>query len=241
MTTLFISDLHLQASRPDITAQFLKFLDTRARDAEVLYILGDLFEAWIGDDDPEAHTRQIIAALRKCVDQGTPGYFMRGNRDFLVGERFGEETGFTLLEDPTVITLNGQRVLVMHGDTLCTDDVDYQAFRRMVRDPEWQTRMPGLPVEQRRQLAAQARDASSAASQQKAADIMDVNQGAVSQAIAEAEVDILLHGHTHRPAVHALDIDGRRCTRIVLGDWYEHGSLVRWDAAGYELIALPRA
>ncbi|MEL7451099.1 MAG: UDP-2,3-diacylglucosamine diphosphatase [Pseudomonadota bacterium] len=241
MTTLFISDLHLQASRPDITAQFVEFLGTRARDAEALYILGDLFEAWIGDDDPDAHNRQVIAALRACVDQGTPGYFMRGNRDFLVGERFAEETGFTLLEDPTVITVNGQRVLVMHGDTLCTDDVEYQAFRRMVREPAWQAQMLALPVEQRRQLAAQARDASSAASQQKAADIMDVNHDAVTGAIAEAGVDILLHGHTHRPAVHAVDVDGRACTRIVLGDWYEHGSMVRWDADGYELMALPRA
>ncbi|MEM9058461.1 MAG: UDP-2,3-diacylglucosamine diphosphatase [Pseudomonadota bacterium] len=241
MTTLFISDLHLEADRPDITDQFLAFLDGEARAADALYILGDLFDAWIGDDDPAEHVRRIIDALRALVDGGTPGFFMHGNRDFLIGARFAQESGFTLLDDPTVLTLYGERVVLMHGDTLCTDDTEYQAFRRMVRDPAWQAKMLALPVAQRRALAAQARSASSTALAGKPDAITDVNADAVGAAFVSAGTALLLHGHTHRPAVHELTVDGRVCTRIVLGPWYEQGSVVRWDEAGYALCELPRA
>src|SRR6056297_1654314 len=163
MTKLFISDLHLQAARPDISERFFRFLETEAAEAEALYILGDLFEAWIGDDDPDEHNREVQAALRRLTDAGVAGYFMHGNRDFLIGEAFAERTGFTLLEDPAVHDLYGTPVLLSHGDAYCTDDLEYQAFRRQSRDPAWQQQVLSMSVEQRQALAGQAREESRAA------------------------------------------------------------------------------
>lgn len=240
MTTLFISDLHLHGQRPDITTQFFRFLDTEAKEAEALYILGDLFEAWIGDDDPDPHYDSIRKAMRSLTDAGVPAYFMRGNRDFLVGERFGRDTGFTILEDPEIRDFYGTRVLLTHGDAYCTDDTEYQAFRQQVRNPAWQEQFLSMPIEERLEMAGRARAESQSSTAQKAEDIMDVNPGAVELAMREADVDHLLHGHTHRPAVHEFILDDEPVKRIVLGDWYEQGSVLRWDEEGFELSTLPR-
>ena len=232
MTKLFISDLHLQAARPDITGRFFRFLETEAAEAEALYILGDLFEAWIGDDDPDEHNREVQAAMRRLTDAGVAGYFMHGNRDFLIGHEFAERTGFTLLDDPVVHDFYGTPVLLSHGDAYCTDDVEYQAFRQQSRNPAWQQQVLAMSVEQRRALAGQAREESRAAMVDKAEDIMDVNADAVDAALREAGVTTLVHGHPHRPAVHELDLDGTPATRIVLGDWYEQGTVLYWTPEG---------
>jgi len=234
MTKLFISDLHLQGARPDITERFFRFLETDAAQAEALYILGDLFEAWIGDDDPDEHNREVQAAMRRLTDAGVAGYFMHGNRDFLIGDAFAERTGFTLLDDPVVHDLYGTPVLLSHGDAYCTDDVEYQAFRRQSRNPAWQQQVLAMSIEQRRALAGQAREESRAAMVDKAEDIMDVNAEAVADALRESGVTTLVHGHTHRPAVHEIELDGAPATRIVLGDWYEQGTVLRWTPEGYD-------
>lgn len=240
MTTLFVSDLHLDAQHPQISAQFIEFLARDAPAAEALYILGDLFEAWIGDDDPEPEKRRIVDALNALTASGVPCYVMHGNRDFLLGEQFCRESGCRLLEDPVVAHLYGRRVLLMHGDTLCTDDHSYQKLRAMVRDTGWQKMFVALSRQQRQALAEEARAGSKA--HMAAADdaIMDVNQQAVATAMRAAEVDVLLHGHTHRPNVHHFELDGAPVTRIVLGDWHDRGSVLRWDKRGFELLKLER-
>ena len=240
MATLFISDLHLEAARPEIGEQFLAFLAGPAREAEALYILGDLFEAWIGDDDPSPYYADMKQAIREVSDAGVPVYFMHGNRDFMIGERFAEEAGVTLLPDPCPVELYGEKVLLSHGDYLCTDDVEYQKVRAMTRNPEWQAMMMSKSIEERIAVARQARDQSMARNASLAEEIMDVNDDAVEEAIREHGVDILLHGHTHRPAVHPLHVDERPVHRIVLGDWYEQGSMVEWDEDGPRLEELPR-
>ena len=241
MTTLFISDLHLEADRPEIADQFLKFLETEALHADELYILGDLFESWVGDDDPDEHYAWIKQALRKLTRKEVPVYFMHGNRDFMVGDAFAEETGVTILQDPAVVEIHGNRVLLSHGDAYCTDDIEYQAVRKMTRDPAWQAMMLQKSLEERLAFAAQARAASMARGGTINEDIMDVNGDAIAKALSDAGVTMMLHGHTHRPAVHEVDIDGTAATRIVLGDWYEQGSVVRWDDGGPELATMPRA
>lgn len=240
MSTLFISDLHLEPARPDITSQALAFLDTEARAADALYILGDLFEAWVGDDDPEPEKRRVMAALRRLADAGLPCYFMHGNRDFLVGEGFAADSGCTLLADPTIVELHGTPVILMHGDTLCTDDHEYQAFRRTVRNPDWQRAMLARPLAERIAIARQLRETSAASMAGKPMDIMDVNQDAVIAAMRAHGVYTLLHGHTHRPAIHRFALDGRDAVRIVLGDWYTQGSVLNWDVDGFVLRTLPR-
>jgi UDP-2,3-diacylglucosamine hydrolase len=241
--TLFISDLHLDGERPDITAQFLTFLEREARQAQALYILGDLFEAWIGDDDPDPDKRRVIAALRSLTQGGVPVYFIHGNRDFLIGRRFAAETGVTLLADPTLIQVYGQKVLLMHGDTLCIDDPNYQRLRRIVRNPIVQFIMRRLTLGQRMKLAARMRAGSKAhiESMDKAApQIMDVNQDEVRRTFEQQRVDFIVHGHTHRPAIHKVQLNNRTVTRIVLGDWYEQGSVLRWNKRGFELAGLNR-
>jgi len=240
MTTLFISDLHLEADSPQITEQFIALLESEARDADALYILGDLFESWIGDDDPNEHYALIRQALRKLVDQDVPVYFMHGNRDFMIGEDFASETGVRILPDPYVLEIHGTRVLLSHGDAYCTDDVEYQEVRKMTRDPQWQAMMLTKPVQERLEFAARAREASLAHGDAVNEDITDVNGEAIEQALREADVGIMLHGHTHRPHVHSLTVDGRDCTRIVLGDWFERGSVVRWDEDGPVLSPIQR-
>lgn len=240
MTTLFISDLHLEAERPDIGKQFLDFLKTEASEAEALYILGDLFEAWVGDDDPNTHYFKIKQALRKLSDSGIPVYFMHGNRDFMIGKGFANETGVKILPDPFRVDMYGQKALLSHGDALCTDDVQYQRVRKMTRDPDWQASMLAKPLKERLRIAEEARRQSLEQTLNLDMNIMDVNQDAVKNIIIRHGVDILLHGHTHRPDVHTVDLGGRKAKRIVLGDWYTQGSVVRWNMRGPKLEALPR-
>jgi UDP-2,3-diacylglucosamine hydrolase len=240
MTTLFISDLHLEPVRPDIGEQFLAFLEDEAVDAAALYILGDFFEAWVGDDDPDPYYASIKKALRQLVNSGVPVCFMHGNRDFMIGERFAEETGVTILPDPYPAEFYGKSVLLSHGDALCTDDSEYQQARQMTRDPEWQAMMLEKPLEVRQAIAAQARQQSKARNAGLPEEIMDVNSDAVELLIAKYDADILLHGHTHRPAIHEVTVGDRRALRIVLGDWYEQGSVLRWDEDGLALSELPR-
>ena len=238
MSTLFISDLHLDAARPDITALFLRFLREEAVNAEALYILGDLFEAWVGDDEPGEPASSVRAALRELVDAGTPVFLMRGNRDFLFGQRFADESGARLLPDPAVINLHGEPALLMHGDLLCTDDAAYQAFRAMVRNPVWQEDFLAQPLAARQAFAEKARAASKQHQSGAMESIMDVNESDVAATMARHGVTRLIHGHTHRPAIHSLPANPRRAQRIVLGDWYTQGSVLRVDADGIELAAL---
>ena len=240
MTTLFISDLHLEANRPEIGKQFLGFLAGEARDAEALYILGDLFDVWLGDDDPNPYYGGMKVALRDFADSGVPVFFMHGNRDFTIGQDFAAETGVTILDDPIVVDLYGQKVLLSHGDALCTDDVHYQEVRRMTRDPAWQAMMLAKSIEERIAFAIQARKQSAERGESMSDEIMDVNLDAVVATLNEHSVTTLLHGHTHRPAVHEVDLGGQTGTRIVLGDWYEQGSVVRWDENGPRLEVMPR-
>ena len=225
--TFFVSDLHLEASRPQIITLFEDFLAGQARSAIALYILGDLFEAWIGDDDDADLPARIAPALHSLADAGVPVYFIPGNRDFLVGVRYAAHCRMQLLPDGTVREIGGQSTLLMHGDTLCSDDHAYLAFREKVRNPEWQRQFLAQPLEQRRAFASRARAESRTHTATSHAILMDVNEDAVATAMRTAGVSRLIHGHTHRPAIHTLTLDGGRAERIVLGDWYEQGSLLR--------------
>lgn len=238
--SLFISDLHLCSSRPAITRQFVDFLRAIAGKTEALYILGDLFEYWAGDDDlPDVRHQDIITALKELSSAGTRVFFMHGNRDFLLGDAFAQATGITLLADPTLITLYGRRALLSHGDQLCTDDVAYQAFRRQVREPGWQNDFLAQPLAARKAQIEALRQKSEQEKAHKAESIMDVNDDAVKALLREYDYpELLVHGHTHRPARHAIEVDGHRCERWVLGDWYEQGSSLRCDAAGCSNHAL---
>jgi UDP-2,3-diacylglucosamine hydrolase len=240
LKTLFISDLHLDPATPAIARQFRAFLDGEAREARALYILGDLFEVWLGDDDPAPATREIVQSLRRLTDAGVPCFVMHGNRDFLLGERFCKETGATLVPDGTVIELESEHALLMHGDVLCTDDVSYQRLRRIVRNPVVQWILRHLSLERRQLLAQKLREGSRMHVSSTSAEIMDVNGQAVADAFRRHHVRTLIHGHTHRPAVHSLEVDGRSVRRVVLGDWHSQGSVLEVSAAGFELRALPR-
>ena len=245
MSTLFVSDLHLDPVRPEITSLFLRFLREEAAGADALYILGDLFEAWVGDDDPSEAGAEVAAGLRALADAGVPLYFMHGNRDFLVGADYARRAGMRILPDPAVVPLYGQPVLLMHGDLLCSDDTAYQAFRAQTRDPQWQQRFLAQPLEARLAFAAQARQASMARQREMLQGdrgtfetVTDVTPATVEATLARFGVDTLIHGHTHRPAVHELQVGARACRRIVLGDWYEQGSVLRVDAHGLHLETL---
>ena len=239
--TLLISDLHLDPAAPGIARQFLAFLDEAAREARALYILGDLFEAWLGDDDPEPAGRAIVAALRRLTHAGVPCFFMHGNRDFLVGRRFARETGCTLLDDGTVVDLHGERVLLMHGDVLCTADTSYQRLRRILRNPVVDFTVRHLPLAARRRLGRRLRAGSRMHVGTTAPAIMDVTPDAVLDTMRRARVRTLVHGHTHRPAIHQFELDGQPARRIVLGDWYTQGSVLEWRDGGIELRALARS
>lgn len=222
MTTLFISDLHLEESRPDITEAFLGFLKDKAPGAEELYILGDFFEAWIGDDERTPLQEQIAAALREVSATGTEIFLMHGNRDFLIGNEFCSRAGATLLDDPTVVDLYGTPTLLMHGDSLCTADVEYQKFRANMRSPQWQQMILQRPLADRQQMARQLREISMAKNQGKEETIMDVTPEEVVKEMEAHGVQRLIHGHTHRPAEHELAANGQPAKRIVLGDWDTH-------------------
>ena len=228
MTTLFISDLHLDPARPQITELFGKFIDIEVRHAEALYILGDLFEAWVGDDDPSEVGAFVADKLLGLRNAGVPVYFMRGNRDFLLGDEYARRAGMTILPDPAVIMLSGKPTLLMHGDLLCTDDTVYQNFRMQTRNPDWQRQFLAQPLPARLAFAQQARMASQAHQaglhgQGMMEAITDVAATSVESTLARFGIDTLIHGHTHRPKVHTHDTG----TRIVLGDWYEQGSVLR--------------
>ena len=230
MTALFISDLHLDGSRPEISQLFLEFLEQQAVRASALYILGDFFEVWTGDDDDDIHHLRVMTGLKALTATGVPVYLMHGNRDFLIGERFAQRTGVQLLADPTVIELGGSPTLLMHGDTLCTDDVQYQRARRLLRNPLVRSLYLALPLSLRRRIAAYARAKSRTDTAAKAAYIMDVNQRAVEAAMTDHGVTRLIHGHTHRPTVHRFkSADGKPMERIVLGDWHDQPSVLKWD------------
>lgn len=240
MTTLFISDLHIDENSPEITQQFSSLANGEARAAEALYILGDLFESWVGDDAADSNQLETMSAIKALTDCGVPCFVMHGNRDFLLGDRFCAMTGARLLPDPVIVNLYGESVLVMHGDALCTDDRAYQRLRATVRDPEWQRQFLALSIKSRRALAGAARVGSQAHTADLEYTITDVNPSGVDLAMRQAGTSTLLHGHTHRPAIHPLTVEGRACTRIVLGDWHAQGSVLRWDKSGPELVSLPR-
>jgi len=239
VATLFIADLHLHTEEPAITAGFLHFLNGVAREADALYILGDLFEAWIGDDDPNPLHQRVASAIRALVDSGVPCYFIHGNRDFLLGKRFARESGMQLLPQEKVLELYGRKVLIMHGDTLCTDDAGYQAFRAKVHQPWLQTLFLALPLFIRHRVAAKMRAGSRAANSSKSLAIMDVNQQAVIEAMEKYRVQWLIHGHTHRPAVHQLTANDAPAWRAVLGAWHSEGSMIRVSESDVELVQFP--
>ncbi len=227
MTTLFISDLHLDTARPQIVEQFLAFVRDEAAHADALYILGDFFEAWIGDDAAGELENTVADALAALHAQGVPVFFMHGNRDFLLGDAWARRARLTILPDPSVIEIEGERILLMHGDTLCTDDEAYQAFRTQTRDPQWQRAFLSRTLAERRAFAAQARAESQRHTRSVAEVITDVNPDAVQAALRMHRVRKLIHGHTHRPARHQFALDGNAVERIVLGDWYEQASVLR--------------
>jgi UDP-2,3-diacylglucosamine hydrolase len=240
--TLLISDLHLDDSRPEIEEQFIAFLKTEARQAKALYILGDLFEVWVGDDDPAVDKQRIQSALRELTASGVPCYVMHGNRDFLIGKRFLKYTGCQLLNDPCVVDLYNRRVLLLHGDLLCTDDHAYQRLRRIVRNPIVRFLFRLMTLKQRQKLAAKIRAGSQThinnTMNSTAAPIMDVNAEAVRNAFKQYDVNLMIHGHTHRPAIHQVN---NTCTRVVLGDWYEQGSVLRFTEQEFDLQKLDRS
>ncbi|MGV8835011.1 UDP-2,3-diacylglucosamine diphosphatase, partial [Cellvibrio sp.] len=219
MHTLFISDLHLHESRPQVTRAFFQFLYTQAVHAEALYILGDFFDAWIGDDDDSELVQDVANGLHKLSELGVAIYFMHGNRDFLLGAAYAKKAGMELIPDGITIDLYGTPTLLMHGDSLCTDDVEYQQFRAMVRSPQWQQQILAQPIAARRALAAQMRAKSQSMNSLKADDIMDVSPAEVLTQMESAGVTRMIHGHTHRPGRHQLVIAGKPAERIVLGDW----------------------
>ncbi|MBB2496527.1 UDP-2,3-diacylglucosamine diphosphatase [Aquipseudomonas ullengensis] len=236
---LLISDLHLEEQRPDITRAFLHFLQTRARTAEALYILGDFFEVWIGDDGMTPFQHEIAAALRQLSDSGTQLFLMHGNRDFLIGRAFCCEAGCTLLKDPSLVQFNGEPVLLMHGDSLCTQDVGYMKLRRLLRNPLSLFILRNLPLSTRHKLARKLRNESRAQTRMKASEIVDVTPEEVPKVMAAFGVRTLIHGHTHRPAVHALQVDGQPAQRIVLGDWDKQGWALQVDENGMHQAPFP--
>lgn len=237
--TLFVSDLHLAAVRPQIYASFLKFLREEARGAAALYILGDLVEYWVGDEDAdEAFNQGIIAALAELSASGVPVYMMHGNRDFLIGRKAAKKAGLQLLSDPTRIDLYGQRTLLMHGDTLCTDDLAYMRVRARWRRPLLIRGFLALPLSLRRRIGAKLREASERTKRDTPAQLMDVNNEEVERVLRSNAYPRLIHGHTHRPARHVHRLDGYECERWVLGDWYTRGSYLRCDAEGCRAIEL---
>ena len=235
MSTLFVSDVHLNAARPHIVRDFIGFLDTKARDADALYILGDLFDLWLGDDDDKPPHGEICDALAAATGAGLPVSILLGNHDFLLGRRFLKRTGCRMLDDHTVIDVYGTPTLVLHGDTLCTRDLEYQKFRRMTRNRLRQWLFLAMPLAKREAKAARIKSAAQEDVALKSDDIMDVTQEAVAELMREHRVRHMIHGHTHRPAIHSFDLDGEEARRIVLGDWYERDSVLIWDETGYRL------
>lgn len=237
MRALFISDLHLDEQRPDILQAFLDFLQREAHNASQLYILGDFFEAWVGDDYHSPLVETVSSALQSLSRAGVEIFFLHGNRDFLVGLKFCDSIGAQLIQDGAAVTLGGEAACVFHGDSFCTDDIDYQAFRTMVRDPQWKQNFLAMPLPDRLAIAADMRAGSREASSNKTEAIMDVNAGAVAAAMKESRCKLILHGHTHRPAIH----QEHGGVRIVLGDWDRRGWFLESTPEGYQLLDFPIA
>lgn len=234
--TLFISDLHLDEEQPAIADGLLAFLEREAPRAHTLYVLGDLFETWIGDDHVTPFNQRILGAFRAFSDPGRALYFLHGNRDFALGEVFAKQAGGVLLAENTLIDLHGHRTIIAHGDALCTDDHEYQKFRAMVRDPAWTANVLAMPLPARQALAAKLRGESKMRNANKADNIMDVNDDAVRSLLNGTQADILIHGHTHRPATHSVDLGHRRAIRHVLGDWQpDRGWCLRANPKGIHL------
>jgi UDP-2,3-diacylglucosamine hydrolase len=240
MARLIVSDVHLDASAPEATEQFLKFLRAEAAGAEALYILGDLFEVWVGDDDAEPDNERVCAALRALTASGVACFVLHGNRDFLLGSGFCERSGCQLLSDPVIAEFGAEAVLLTHGDALCIDDHPYQELRSIVRAADWQRRFLALPRPQREALAHEVRAGSRRHTARTVPYIMDVNAGAVTTAFRATRVRRMIHGHTHRPGVHDLEVDGQAAQRIVLGAWYEQGSYLHCADGRFQLRSLPR-
>jgi UDP-2,3-diacylglucosamine hydrolase len=238
--TLFASDLHLDAGAPWAIDAFLAFLDGPARECEALYLLGDLFEAWVGDDDDDAANARACEGLARLTASGTVVYALHGNRDFLLGEGFERRTGAKLLPDPVSLDLYGVPTLLSHGDVFCTDDLPYQELRSIVRQPGWQRRFLALPLATRRELASAARAGSKAHTERQVPVLMDVNDDSVIRAMQVTGTRRLIHGHTHRPAVHEITVNGAKVQRVVLAPWYESASCLAVDAAGARAVPLPR-
>lgn len=239
---LFISDLHLAAERPSANEQFFRFLSEEAPGAEALCVLGDLFEYWIGDDDladaaSDPLAREVVQAFRMLGRSGVTVHVMHGNRDFLMGSGFAQAAGVRLLDDPSVLRIAGVRTVLMHGDTLCTDDHDYQQWRRTARSAEWQRKFLAAPLPERRAQMLQLRERSRQVIAEKPAEIMDVNEHAVRDAFRRHGVRRLIHGHTHRAAYHELEVNGARCERWVLPDWYGGGGYLSVDEMGGRLVS----
>ncbi|MEH6447219.1 MAG: UDP-2,3-diacylglucosamine diphosphatase [Oleispira sp.] len=228
MAIYFISDLHLEPAQKAITDGFLSFLDS-LNDAEELYILGDFFEVWMGDDYSNEYIELINKALRKCAEKGTKLYFMHGNRDFLVGQSWCEDASCELLEESKLITLGDDSILLMHGDSLCTDDIEYMQARVVLRSPQWQEQFLAKSIPERIEFAKQVRGESKESQKGKSYDIMDVNQDAVNQALSSANCSTMIHGHTHRPDIHNWTFEGQDRTRYVLGDWGDKGWFIKWQ------------
>lgn len=240
--SLFISDLHLSGERPDTNEQFFRFLREEARRASALYVLGDLFEYWAGDDEledgeGEPLASDVAAAFKDLSDSGVQLRLMHGNRDFLIARRFCDASGARLLADPSVVLLDSSKALLMHGDTLCTDDVDYQAWRRTAHSADWQRDFLSKPLDARHAAVQGLRAKSKEVIAAKPAEIMDVNEGAVREAFRKHGVHLLIHGHTHRPARHQIEVDGARCERWVLPDWYGPGGYLAIDDVGPRLVS----
>lgn len=239
MKTLFISDLHLSQERPAITDLFVRFLREQAAQAQALYILGDLFEVWLGDDMVLSAYQTAIQAMQTLSSRGVPVYVMYGNRDFLMREDFAQMSGATIIHEPHVIQLNNRPTLLMHGDILCTDDVAYQKFRMMVRNPQWQDQMLAKSLQERLALAREYRAMSKTEMAGKDEAIMDVNQTTVLDTMRKQRVRHLIHGHTHRPGIHHFELDGNPAERIVLGDWYASGNYLLCDGNECRLENFP--
>jgi UDP-2,3-diacylglucosamine hydrolase len=240
MATLFASDLHLDSEAPWAIDAFLAFLSGPARDAEALYLLGDLFEVWVGDDDESPDHARACAGLAALTASGVAVYVIHGNRDFQLGDGFARRTGVKLLPDPVLVDIQGVPTLLSHGDVFCTEDTSYQQLRSIVRKPAWQQRFLSLPLDARRELASAARAGSKAHTERTVPVIMDVNPDAVLRAFRATGARRLIHGHTHRPAIHPGVVDGTRTERVVLAPWYESASCVSVGPDGISEIPLPR-
>ena len=236
MTITFISDLHISEAQSEIGEQFVDFLTNQASKYKALYILGDLFEYWLGDDDINPYLNKIKNALKDYTKTGIPTYFIHGNRDFLIGKRFSTETGIKILSDPTIIQIYNEDILISHGDQFCTDDISYQTTKKLTRDPKWQNMMLNKSLKERKAFALEARLKSKKHMKDLADDITDVNHTEIANTFKKFNLKTIIHGHTHRPAIHNLNIQNIDHQRIVLGDWYDQGSCLEWDESGPNLI-----